>query len=392
MPHSLPMSGGRRGHAPWPLPGHLNSIRAAATVRSLACPAAVEHMLRGRLRVILSSIDAAATIRSLRMSGNRRGHAPWPPPGHLAVEDMLRDRLRGHLSCIRAAATSRSPRVAVAVEDMLRDRLRVTSVPPHGCHVSFTSRRGGRPRTCSVIASGPLQFHPRGCDASFTSHWRWPSRTCYVAASGRLSVPSTRLRRLVHLALAVAVEDMLRGRLRATLSSIHAAATARSLRMSGDRRGHAPWLPSDRPPFHPRGCDDSLTRVSGGRRGHAPWLPPDRPPFHPHGCDDSLTRMSAGRRGHAPWLPPDRPPFHPRALRRFAHLHVRWPSRTCYVAASGPSSDPSTRVRHLVHFACPVTVEDVLRSCLRTVLRSIRAASFGCNRDHRTRSRRRRAR
>jgi len=84
---------------------------------------------------------------------------------------------------------------------------------------------------------GRLPDHLRRCDASFTSRVMWRSRTCSVAASVTSSVPSARLRRLAHFACPVAVEQTLRGRLRNILGSIRTAATPRSLRMSGSRRG-----------------------------------------------------------------------------------------------------------------------------------------------------------
>ncbi len=90
---------------------------------------------------------------------------------------------------------------------------------PRGCDVPFIARLRWPSRMCSPPPPEPPQFHPRGCDVSFTSHVRWPSRMCSPSASGASSVPSARLRRLVHFARPVAVEDVLTVRLRSLLSS-----------------------------------------------------------------------------------------------------------------------------------------------------------------------------
>ena len=198
-----------------------------------------------------------------------------------------------------------NPASAVTVADVLSGRLRPTSVPP--------TRRRRLVHLASAVTVAD----------------------CSVAALGLTLVSPPALRSLAHRACPVAVEGMLRGRIRSVPRSIHAAATSRPPGMSGGRRGHASWPPS----LHPRSTHAAATSRSRG--------------------------MSGGRRGHASWPPS----LHPRAT----HAAATSRSRACPVAVEDvlpvrlrPTPVPSARLRRLDHRAYPVAVEDVLPVHLRS--------------------------
>ena len=124
---------------------------------------------------------------------------------------------------------------------------------------------------------------------------------------------------------------------------------------------------------HPRGCDDSFSS-----HGKSPEPSIDRWPPSASvtiaGIVDAAAATPRSRqrvRGRQERLTARRGrrrPDHPTRLPRSVHLAVRWPSRTCSGAASGPPPNRE-RLRDDSSAALVAVVEVVLTGCLRDMLR-----------------------